>query len=154
MWCVLAVLAPSLSPVGSPVVAQDSEVLCFDVRQHHMPRIQRDDVLEGAAAQFVIVCAKPRHALSLTAAFFWRQVNMLTPIILSTFLGFTVFLIGTDDIEKRLSAASAPGQIVNHKLNIRWTCKGILRRARLPHGLLVCNDVFGKRVGKATAAPV
>jgi len=87
-------------------------------------------------------------------AFFWRQVNTLVPIILSTFLGFTVFLIGTDDIEKRLSAAPAPGQIVNHKLNIHWTCKGGLRRARVPHGLLVCSDVFGKRVGKATAAPV
>lgn len=59
MWCVLAVLAPSASPVGSPIAAQDSEVLCFDVRPHRMPRIERDpqarylcfDVLEGAAAQ-------------------------------------------------------------------------------------------------------
>lgn len=54
-------------------------------------------------------CNCRAEVLSVTMIWRMLQVNVLVPIILSTLLGFSVFLIQFDDIEKRLGECRARG---------------------------------------------
>ena len=47
-------------------------------------------------------------------------VNMVAPIILTTMLGFFVFLLGVEDMEKRLGEPSGRVRVLCFRL--RWRC--------------------------------
>lgn len=70
------------------------------------------------------------------------QVNTLVPIILTGILGFTVFLIPSDDIEKRLSAHFWSRIAAAHcaGCNVHCTARSLLGIVQMPpaHKLARC----------------